>query len=309
MKTHTAISRLFNLTFLPALAGVNARLKNFRRWFSLLTLAVFLSLFPSLPTQAAGTFPPGFVNGPDGVMWQTADGSFLADSWLEFGGLRYHLNAQGYIETGFTQIDGKVYYLYPEGIMAAGGWLQIGDGIYFFHADGTMAADTSVDGFYLGADGRLAVPAIVPSPLEQEVNAVIASVTTPEMTQEQKLLACANYVIDACSYKRDAAVPSGNWPETYALEMLTSKRGNCYRYASAIAYLAKGLGYEAKAVAGQVRSVKGGLTPHGWAEVCIDGVWYIYDGSMQDANRKGFFHVTHEAYPRLPLVAQDERPL
>lgn len=143
--------------------------------------------------------------------------------------------------------------------------------------------------------------------LQKKVTAIINSVTTPEMTPDEKLMACANYVINHCSYKRSLGTPSGtDWPAAYAEEMLRTGRGNCYRYASAIAYLAAGLGFEAQVCAGSVRSSKGGQTPHGWAEVRIGEEWYIFDGSMQDANKTGFFHITYENYParRKPLIAE-----
>lgn len=270
-----------------------------KRFFTAFLLAVGLSLCMGATAHAA-QIPNGcFVQADQGVMWQNADGTFLRDSWLEVAGLRYHLDRNGYVQVGLTEVDGKFYFLHPGGVVVAG-WLQIGDGIYYFQADGSMAINTVVDGFVLGSDGRLTGE--TQSALQQQVNAIIAAVTTADMTAEQKLRACYQYVMDSSKYKRDTEVPSGDWTGRYAQEILSTGKGNCYRYACGFAYLAKGLGYEARVVTGTVRSLKGGQTPHGWAEVYINDGWYVFDAVMEDSRHVDMFGRTYEDYPYSPLI-------
>lgn len=269
-----------------------------------------------MPAQAQETPYCGFVQTEQGVMWRNADGTFLKDSWLDAAGLKYHLDRDGYVQVGPAEVDGKIYYLFPGGMITSG-WLQIGDGIYYFQADGTMAVSTVVDGFVLGSDGRLLAAALEErageeqgleemSELQRRVCDIIAAVTTPDMSSEQKLRACYQYVMDSSRYKRDVETPSGDWTGRYAQEILSTGRGNCYRYASGFSYLAKGLGYETRVVTGTVRSTKGGQTPHGWTEVYINGGWYVFDAVMEDSRHVDMFGRTYEDYPYAPLLREAE---
>ena len=61
-----------------------------------------------------------------------------------------------------------------------------------------------------------------------------------------------------------------NWATTYASKMLKKKRGNCYSYAAAFAYLAKGLGYDATVVNGKVKTTKG-KEAHSWVVLKVAG--------------------------------------
>ena len=99
-------------------------------------------------------------------------------------------------------------------------------------------------------------------------------------------------------------MPSGDWTGTYAKEILTTGKGNCYRYAAAYAYLAKGLGFESRVVTGQISARRGGVTPHAWTEVKIGDKWYIFDSEMQDAKSKDYYWKTYDNYPTQPLIRQ-----
>lgn len=66
--------------------------------------------------------------------------------------------------------------------------------------------------------------------------------------------------------------PKGKWNITGAKKMIANKGGNCYESAALFCWLAKGMGYEAKAVSGKTSG-----RAHGWVEVKIGGKWYICD--------------------------------
>lgn len=263
--------------------------------------AVFLLLGCGMTARAQEAGVYGFLQTPDGVMWQNADGSLAKDCWVGVGEKIWHLDPNGYVQVGLTEADGDFYYLTPEGILTTG-WLTIGDGIYFFDADGKMAKNTQIEGFVIGPDGRVSGV----SALAQLVSRTVASVTTPEMTGAQKLRACYEYVLDFTSYQRSYETPSGDWVGPYAAELLTTGKGNCYRYAAAFACLAKGIGYEARVATGQIKAARGGVTPHGWTEVKIDGEWYLFDPDMEDAKKWDFYKKTYDGYPVKPLEKQAE---
>ena len=86
---------------------------------------------------------------------------------------------------------------------------------------------------------------------------------------------------------------------SYAKYMFQNHRGNCYRYASSLAYIARVLGYDSRVVAGGVTAyAHNNLSPHGWCEVKTGNTWKMCDCSMQNAHRdRNLFLVTRKAYP------------
>jgi hypothetical protein len=148
------------------------------------------------------------------------------------------------------------------------------------------------------ADGQLVKPE---SDIMKLTAAVVESCTTGRMTQKQQLKSCFDFLVNAVSYERSMEEPTGNWPLAYATEMLENGKGNCYRYAAAFAYIARGLGYETKVCTGTVTSSLGGRTPHAWTEVKMGDDWYIFDAEMQDAKGSGYFKQTYSSYPAAPL--------
>lgn len=247
----------------------------------------------------------GFVQEEKGVKWKNMDGTWAKECWVGILGLIYYVNKDGYIQVGLTKVDGKSYFLNADGTMTKG-WLAIGDGIYFFKEDGTMAANEAIGQYEFARDGKLITATNPVSEVATLVSGVISSVTTQNMTADQKLQACYQYMLDHCSYKRTYDTPSGDWTGTYATEILSTGQGNCYRYAAAFAYLAKGLGFESRVITGQISARKGGTTPHAWTEVKIGDTWYIFDSEMQDAKNKDYYWKTYSNYPTKPLIKEKE---
>jgi len=131
--------------------------------------------------------------------------------------------------------------------------------------------------------------------------AVVEACTDGKMTQEQQLEHCFNYFVSEVSYEREIKVPLGDWTSDYARQILFTGKGNCYKYAAAFAYIARGLGYEARVCSGTVASAKGGITAHAWTEVKVNDKWYIFDTEMQDAKGKGYYKQTYDNYPAGPI--------
>jgi len=304
---------------------------------AVLTAATIVGMMP-VNTYAAAKVPVGFVQTETGMVWQYTDGSVLKNNWLEMNGLKWHFDKNGNMQTGLVTVGKKTYCLYANGLYATS-WQQIGDGIYYFNSDGSMVKNKTVNGFKLGADGKVVFTAeqlaqtaaaasataatstttaatstetavlsqgVTNQALANTVMSILSQIITPGMTDDQKLLACYNYVIDTTSYKRTYETPAGDFTGQYAMDIFTTHQGNCYRYASAFAYLAKGCGFDVNVTTGMIRSARGGVTPHGWAIVNIGGVPYIFDPDMADAKpvyRTSMFKTTYENYPVKPLNA------
>ena len=149
-----------------------------------------------------------------------------------------------------VNFNGNIYYISDSGIILTNAWAQIGDGIFYFGEDGAMVRNTVIDGFQIGDDGRAilpapqapAAPAATDSALLQYCQGVIGGITNPAMTPDQMLSACYSYVVHNFKYNRTYETPVGDWTGQYAAELFGNGYGNCYRFASGFAYLAKSLG-------------------------------------------------------------------
>ena len=114
-------------------------------------------------TEAEGLIPQGSMAGGG---WRVIgpyyyyfneDGSMYT-GWLSYGGRWYYLNTianslEGVMFTGFFQRDGNTYYADANGAMAEGWWEIDGNWRYFYPGSCAMARDTTIDTFYIDADG------------------------------------------------------------------------------------------------------------------------------------------------------------
>ena len=99
--------------------------------------------------------------------WQVKNGRtyYLQSSgamytgWIKSGDLWYFLNrpqdgdVEGAMRTGWLNYNGKVYYLLSSGAMAEG-WTQVDNNWYYFYPGyGYEAVNTTIDTFYVDANG------------------------------------------------------------------------------------------------------------------------------------------------------------
>ena len=80
--------------------------------------------------------------------------------------------------------------------------------------------------------------------------------------------------------------------------MFTNKAGNCYRFAASFVCVARVLGYDARIGVGNIESSSGGWAAHGWAEIYVDGTWYICDLSMHRSSTQNYYMRTTSNAPR-----------
>lgn len=86
--------------------------------------------------------------------WYLLDGAGeMLEGWQQDSGIWYYLNpSQGDMVTGWKEIGQTWYRMEQNGAMVTG-WKYVDGRWYYLNADGSMAANTSVDGYWLGADG------------------------------------------------------------------------------------------------------------------------------------------------------------
>lgn len=65
-------------------------------------------------------------------------GKGLMENW-------YYLDKDGYMKTGWQQINGIWYYMDQSGVMQ-NGWFKDNDKWYFLLPNGAMAVNTTIDG-------------------------------------------------------------------------------------------------------------------------------------------------------------------
>jgi transglutaminase-like putative cysteine protease len=90
------------------------------------------------------------------------------------------------------------------------------------------------------------------------------------------------YCRDAFTYLRKDPYNVGDigWEIEDAKEMFGTGLGNCYNYAAAFWAVARGLGYEARAISGTCTDTD---QPHGWVGLYYEGTRYFVDPEWQYA--------------------------
>lgn len=232
-----------------------------------------------------------WMQNGNGWWYQHEDGTYPKNCWERIGGRLYSFDASGYMRSG------SWYYLTGSGAMATG-WLQLGDDWYYLGSDGAMYANRWYGNYYLTADGTWD-PDREGDQLDTLLQQVIDQVTTQAMSQEGKLRACYDYVVNTFSYERKYNFSNAaGWQRQYALEMLTKGRGNCYNFAATFGCLAEKLGYSnVRTIAGMTGKAGGGWTPHSWVEIDMNGTTYIFDPEMEHANGYDLWKKTYATSP------------
>lgn len=165
---------------------------------------------------------------------------------------------------GFVKVLGNTYYVLKSGELRTG-WIGLGNSIYYADSRGRILRNATREGVKLNKDGK-AVKVTQRVRLHAYARNVLVSVTNSRMTRSEKLKACFRYIV-SCNYGDGGDFVGGsNWDVYYGSRVLSRRRGDCFGFGCAVAYLADAVGYTSYAVS------SGG---HGWAEV---------NGKVYDAN-------------------------
>lgn len=136
---------------------------------------------------------------------------------------------------------------------------------------------------------------------DAELNNIVRTIINSKTGTGSNALRNAFNYVASLKYKKGSVYPSGSWQSwsvPFAKEMYYNGRGNCYRFASLFCWIARGLGYDAKTIAGQCPETGGGRTAHGWVEITINGTAYICDPDMANAYpSRNWYMVTYANAP------------
>ena len=142
---------------------------------------------------------------------------------------------------------------------------------------GNIRKNAYIGVLYFGKDGKYTSGN---KELDELVAKVVSEYTESGMTRMEMLRAMYDYTVGNlryvglanynCSYL--PAHGKDGWMPELAIKALNNGYGNCYSYAAVFAALARGIGYQAYAVGGQVGATE---DPHGWVQILDDegNVW------------------------------------
>ena len=201
-------------------------------------------------------------------------------------------------DTGWVTENSNTYYTVNG--KRVKGWRKIDKKYYYFDANYILQKNKIVGSkqkgyYYVDRSGvRVTAPEI-----RYAVSFVMKN-SSPKDSRSKRLRDCFEALCKYQYYRgwldNDISAASIS---SYAKYMFQNHRGNCYRYASSLAYIARVLGYDSRVVAGGVTAyAHNNLSPHGWCEVKTGNTWKMCDCSMQNAHRdRNLFLVTRKAYP------------
>lgn len=118
--------------------------------------------------------------------------------------------------------------------------------------------------------------------LEEKTAQIMSKEVKSNDSTKKKLKKLFTYLQKDYDYGRKVGFEAySGWEKDYAMEMFEDKKGSCYHYAAAYAFLAKkATGLRVRIGVGQTNGFSGKLQKHAWTEVKLSGKWYILDPNM-----------------------------
>ena len=210
-----------------------------------------------------------FDAGKDGAM---------ATGWASHDGHTYYYDTKGHMVYGMQSIDGAAYYFHTATGAMQTGWVTVSASKYYFYADGKMAKNTTIDGIQIGSDGKVSDAAYT-----------YAANTLNKVGWN--LRAAFNWSA-SMKYKKDA-VDASRGSEAFARDGFRTGEGNCYGMAATFYCMAKVLGYDAHQVAGYVPLRGGGMGPHSWVEINMNGSTYVFDPDFTNETKRNGYQISY----------------
>ena len=200
----------------------------------------------------------------------------IANGKLTTGGVTVNFN-NGSARQGYVTVGGKTYYYDSNGTLKKGGIVgSDSEGYRYADKNGVIDSSARLAVTYAGKNWNVLDGVAYQVTTEKDKTLhkalkLVAELTTPDMTDAQKLRKCFDY-LQTETYEYNPRVPhykGTDWPIRYANDIFDTKGCNCFSYAAAFGYMAKAIGY------GNVFACHSG--GHGWTE--IGGL--VYDAEWQ----------------------------
>lgn len=110
----------------------------------------------------------------------------------------------------------------------------------------------------------------------------------------RNLYAAFNWASGKIRYASTPQPPANaDHAEFYGVYGFENHKGNCYVMASVFYWMANRLGYDAHLVEGSVPLRSGGMGPHSWCEIVINGATYVFDPDFTYETGKNGYQITY----------------
>lgn len=217
-------------------------------------LMVFSIMTAGIPVQAAAV---------SDTTVKTQELAAVKKGWVkESVGYCYYVNGKK-VTNQWKTISKKKYYFGSNGARKTG-WYTIKNKSYYFSSKGVLQKSKSID-----------------ASLVKSMDAVIKGQKITDKTAKKTALKkLFTHVQTKCDYGRVVGFKGQKgWEYTFAKEMLSKKKGSCYHYAAAFAFLAKrATGYPVRICWGTSNAFNTSRwQAHAWVEIKIGSTWYTYD--------------------------------
>ncbi|MCC2254140.1 hypothetical protein LKD70_06750 [Ruminococcus sp. CLA-AA-H200] len=202
----------------------------------------------------------------NGYRYSFYDWGGMRINWGYIDGYWYYFALDGSMHTGWQTIDGKRYYLYKKDDPNGGVW-------------GAMATNVTIDGIYIAADGTASAA--------YGYAAAVLDQIGWDLRAAFNWSASLSYVSVS-----DTPDPGSEYFATYGFQ---NGSGDCYVMAATFYYMAKLLGYDAHQMTGYVPLLNGGMGPHSWVEIDMNGTTYVFDPDFTHETGYNGYQITYGA--------------
>lgn len=259
---------------------------------------VFADVSPASPYYAdimEAAVSHEYLEGEDAEQWHVQNFGALQSGVYSQSGAAYCLQEDGTLLTEPGMHDtpfGAVYVVDESGLIYADDRPHLTpDGVIFCCTNGTILKNESRNGYTFDENGFYTSGS---SELDGYVQSVYDACTTEDMTREEKLRACYDYVRDFGYLGRNRPLDDSvetmpyELAKDYALKIFQTGKGDCYNFTAAFLFLARGLGYDAEGIIGYCYYTwSSSAIAHGWVEITMDdGTVYLFDPQIENYNNR-----------------------
>ena len=172
---------------------------------------------------------------------------------------------------------------------------------YYFEKNGnnyTPVKNKIIGSSYYGPDGaRVDGDKAIDAAVNFVNTYVGTSGTAKERLQRAYNIFYQYFVYDKKLNQDVTDTPDGRYLPGFCTEFFEDGGGNCYRFAAALAYVARVIGYDCGFISGQISASGGGTTEHGLTEIYYNNQILWCDAMMQTSYPSiNTFWVTEASY-------------
>ncbi len=254
----------------------------------------------AVAAQADGTEPASAAvdsesAGAQDAVAQNRAGAAM-QGWLDTtsGDRMYYQD--GVYKTGFTKIGKKYYYFDAYGILQTGK-VRTQERVYVTNKKGVIQYIKADGKLYYSNGKKMTAADAEDFKVQKRAAKIVRKITNRKMSEEEKIRACFDYVMQFPYKTMRVFDPSDGWPAENANDFFIRKEGDCHADGSAFAYLLAALGYKDVYVCNDSLGENG--EGHSWTE--FHGK--VYDSLFAEAkNFDDYYGVSYVQYGLQPVL-------